>query len=211
MKKSAISVRELTVSALLIGLGILIPMVMPKVVIPPASFTLASHVPLFIAMFFSPLMAVLVALGTTAGFFITGLPPIIGFRALSHIVFALIGAFYLKKNPGIVLRNGEFSLSNGKFQAFNIVIGIIHAAVEMLVVSVFFYMGNMPDTYYANGYFYTVFVLMGLGGLIHSFIDYNIAYFIAGTLSKQFDVPVFTDAKRRYRQKLQVKNENVRV
>lgn len=39
------SIRNLTISALLIGLGILIPMVMPKIVIGPASFTLASHVP----------------------------------------------------------------------------------------------------------------------------------------------------------------------
>ena len=45
------SVRKLTISALLIGMGVIIPMVMPKIMIPPASFTLASHVPLFIAMF----------------------------------------------------------------------------------------------------------------------------------------------------------------
>ncbi len=44
-------------------------MVMPKIMIPPASFTLASHVPLFIAMFFTPGVAVAVALGTTFGFF----------------------------------------------------------------------------------------------------------------------------------------------
>ncbi len=49
--------------------GVIIPMVMPKIMIPPASFTLASHVPLFIAMFFTPGVAVAVALGTTFGFF----------------------------------------------------------------------------------------------------------------------------------------------
>ena len=48
MKKH--SVRHLTIAALLIGMGIVIPMVMPKIVIGPASFTLASHVPLFVAM-----------------------------------------------------------------------------------------------------------------------------------------------------------------
>ena len=37
---------------------------------------------------------------------------------------------------------------------------------------------------------------MGIGGLIHSLVDYNIAYFIAGTLSKYFDIPVFTAAKK---------------
>lgn len=66
----------------------------------------------------------------------------------------------------------------------------------MLVVSAFFFMGNMPETYYSGGYFYTVFILMGVGGLIHSLVDYNIAYFVAGTLSKYFGIPIFTKAKQ---------------
>ena len=40
----------LTTAALLTALAILIPQVMPKIVIPPASFTLASHVPIMIGM-----------------------------------------------------------------------------------------------------------------------------------------------------------------
>lgn len=64
------SIRHLTIAALLIGMGIVIPMVMPKIVIGPASFTLASHVPVFVAMFFSPAMAIAVALGTTFWLFL---------------------------------------------------------------------------------------------------------------------------------------------
>lgn len=41
------SVKRLTISALLIAMGIIIPMVMPRITIGPASFTLASHVPVF--------------------------------------------------------------------------------------------------------------------------------------------------------------------
>ena len=189
------SVRKLTISALLIGMGVIIPMVMPKIMIPPASFTLASHVPLFIAMFFTPGVAVAVALGTTFGFFLTT-PVIIALRALSHLVFALIGGWYLQKHQSIVLKTGQFTFTNWRFQGFNFVIGVIHSLVEMLVVSIFYFIGNMPDTYYSQGYFYTVFILMGIGGLIHSLVDYNIAYFIAGTLSKYFDIPVFTAAKK---------------
>lgn len=192
------SVRHLTISALLIGMGIIIPLVMPKIMIPPASFTLASHVPLFLAMFFSPGVAVAVALGTTFGFFLST-PVIIALRALSHIIFAVIGAWYLQKKPGIVLKDGKFTLANWKFQGFNFFIGVIHSIAEMLVVSAFYFMGNMPDTYYTEGYFYTVFILMGIGGLIHSLVDYNIAYFVAGTLSKYFDIPVFTAAKEQAR------------
>ena len=193
MKKK--SVRSLTISALLIAMGVIIPMVMPKIMIPPASFTLASHVPIFIAMFFSPGIAITVALGTTFGFFLTT-PVIIALRALSHLIFAVIGSWYLQKKPEIVLKNGQFTLANWRFQSFNFVIGIIHSIAEMLVVSVFFFVGNMPETYYSEGYFYTVFILMGIGGLIHSLVDYNIAYFVAGTLSKYFDIPVFTKAKQ---------------
>ncbi|MFV0560117.1 MAG: hypothetical protein ACK5NA_05325 [Enterococcus sp.] len=197
MKKN--SVRQLTITALLVAMGIIIPFVMPKIMIPPASFTLASHVPLFIAMFISPGVAIAVALGTAFGFFLSA-PAIIAFRALSHIVFAVIGAFYLQKKPDIVLKDGQVTLLNLRFQTFNLLLGILHAAVEMLVVSAFFFMGNMPETYYADGYFYTVFVLMGIGGLVHSFVDYNIAYFVAGTLSKSFDIPVFTKAKQQFRE-----------
>lgn len=187
------SIRNLTISALLIGLGILIPMVMPKIVIGPASFTLASHVPVFIAMFFSPLVAIAVVLGTTFGFFIST-TPIIALRAFSHLIFALFGAYYLQKHPELVLKNGKFTLANGRFQVFNLVIGLIHAIAEMIVVSAFYFMGNMPDTFYSQGYIYTVFILMGVGGLVHSLVDFNIAYFVAGALYKQFDLPIFEKA-----------------
>ncbi len=185
MKK--ISTRKLTISALLIALGILIPMVMPRIQVGPASFTLASHVPVFLAMFISPGVAIAVTLGTTIGFFIsTG--PIIAMRALSHVIFAVIGSLYLQKNPKIVL-------NKFKFTSFNIVISIIHAACEMLVVTGFFMYGNMPEAYYSQGYIYTVFLLMGIGGFIHSMIDYTIAYVVAGRLSKHFDIPVYTKAR----------------
>ena len=42
-------IQNLTLSAVLTAFSILIPMIMPvKVIIGPASFTLASHVPIFI-------------------------------------------------------------------------------------------------------------------------------------------------------------------
>ena len=62
---------KLTITALLMAIAIILPIIMPvKVVIGPASYTLASHVPIFIAMFFSPSIAVMVTLGATVGFFI---------------------------------------------------------------------------------------------------------------------------------------------
>ncbi|MGX7196907.1 hypothetical protein [Enterococcus olivae] len=183
------SVRQLTIAALLIAMGVVIPMVMPRIVIGPASFTLASHVPLFVAMFFSPKIAIAVALGTAFGFVMTA-PFIIALRALSHIVFAYIGAKYLQKHPEIIL-------SKGKFQLYNLWIGVIHSVVEMIVVALFFLWGNTAGTNYEGNFFVFLFGFMGIGGLIHSMIDYNIAYFVSNALSKVFEVPIFSKAREK--------------
>lgn len=121
------SVKRLTISALLIAMGIIIPMVMPRITIGPASFTLASHVPVFIAMFISPVVAIAVSLGTGFGFFLSA-TPIIALRALSHLIFAVIGAVILQKHPEILInKEGKFTLLNGKLQLFNVGIGVIHS------------------------------------------------------------------------------------
>lgn len=89
----------------MIGIGVIVPVVMPRIMIPPASFTLAPHVPLFIAIFFTPGVTVVAVLDTAFGFLLTT-PIIIALCALPHLVFALIGAWYLQKHPSIVLKNG---------------------------------------------------------------------------------------------------------
>ena len=190
------SVKRLTISALLIAMGIIIPMVMPRITIGPASFTLASHVPVFIAMFISPVVAIAVSLGTGFGFFLSA-TPIIALRALSHLIFAVIGAVILQKHPEILInKEGKFTLLNGKLQLFNVGIGVIHSAAELVVVSVFYTMGNLPGTYYTAGFMYSIFLVMGVAGLIHSLVDFSIAYFLASTLSKHVDIPTFTEAKQ---------------
>ena len=94
--------RNLTITALLMALAIMIPIIMPlKVVIPPASYTLASHVPIFLAMFLSRKMTACVVIGSTLGFFVAGFPIVIVMRAASHIIFALMGAYYIKHHPGV--------------------------------------------------------------------------------------------------------------
>ncbi len=161
------SVRSLSQSALLIALGIVIPMFMPKIQIEPASYTLASHVPVFISMFLSPSIAIAVVLGTALGFFMTS-PAVIALRALSHIVFAYIGSLYLQKKnrKEKVLRDPKL------FFKFNLIIAIIHAVVEAFVVFAFYRLS--PVEHMTNIFFY-LFVLVGIGGLIHSLIDFYLA------------------------------------
>lgn len=163
--------KKLTITALLTAIAIMIPMVMPiKVIIGPASFTLASHVPIFLAMFLSPGIALVVALGATLGFFVAGFPIVIVMRALSHVAFALAGAYLLKKNPDQTLG------SVGKSQLLSIVVALIHAMGETIIVSVFFFGGLVADT--SAGFFYMVFLLVGVGTFIHSIVDFLIAQYV---------------------------------
>lgn len=161
------STQKLTRTSILIALGIIIPMIMPKVSIPPASYTIASHVPVFIAMFISPGVAVAVSLGTAFGFLLS-LPLVVAIRALSHLVFAVLGALYLQKFP-------ETINSKKKLLGFNIVIAVIHATTECIAVAGFYFLSpNIVDV----NYFTVVFLMIGVGGFFHSIVDFFIAQFM---------------------------------
>ena len=156
------------VAGVLCAVGLVVPMVMPKIIIGPMSFTLASHVAIFLAMFISPAVAVAVCIGTTLGFFLTT-PLIIAMRAASHILFAVVGALIIKKRPDIIDKPAS-SL------ALNVGLALLHAVGEVAVVSPFFLSGYMfkPDQL-ATGYLMSVLVLVGGGTVLHSLIDYTIA------------------------------------
>lgn len=163
----------LTTAALLTALAILIPQVMPKIVIPPASFTLASHVPIMIGMLISPAVAVIVALGSTIGFLISGLPIEITFRAATHVIFALVGSLFLWKH-----RDYTHGI---KFQIFNVVIALIHTLAEVAIVYILLTTGfsHLDGRNLAS-----LLLILGIGGFIHSLIDFNIAIFIARGINR---------------------------
>lgn len=174
--------RRLTITALLVAIAIVIPIIMPvKIIIGPASYTLASHVPILLAMFFSPSIAVIVALGATIGFFIAGFPIVIVFRALSHVLFALVGAKILENHQEQIL--GSF----GKSQLFSFLIGLIHALGETVIVSIFF-TGLIGVQDPGSNFFYSVFLLVGVGTLIHSMVDFLIAQYIWTAQAKRLNV-----------------------
>jgi niacin transporter len=171
---------RISVAALLVAVGFVIPMYSPfKIILEPAaSFTLGSHVAIFIAMFISPLTAVTVALGTAAGFFFAGVfPPFVVLRAASHVVFATAGAFYLKKakNP---------MDSALRLRIFSFLIALIHASCEVAVVSVFYFGGSMSAAVYQKSFLTYVVLLVGLGTVIHSMVDFEIALLIKAALEK---------------------------
>lgn len=160
--------KDIVYAALLIALGVLIPMVMPKFDTGIASYTLGSHVPVMTAMFISPMTTILVAIGTAISYLMTS-TPIVATRALSHIVFALLGSFMIQKNRNIIKTAKSETM-------FNITIGLIHIAAECLVVTVFLFSGAAD----LKTIFTTVVIAVGLGGFAHSFVD----FFITAKITK---------------------------
>lgn len=162
---------HMVLAGILCAIGIVVPMFMPRIVLGPMSFTLASHVAVFLGMFISPAVAVAICIGTTIGFFLTT-PAIIALRAASHIVFAFIGAAYLKRNPDILNRPVASTV-------FNFLIALLHAATEMIIVTPFFMSGALfTAEQLANGFVASVVLLVGLGTVIHSMLDYSISILV---------------------------------
>ncbi len=175
---TSVRVHRMTLAAVLCAIGIIIPMFMPlKIVIPPASFTFASHVPIFIAMFISPVTALSVSVITTGGFLFGGFPIVIVVRAATHVIFAFAGALFLRNRRQILQ-------SIPKAALFAFVISIIHGACEVIAVTPFFVTGSLKEAFYSQGYLMSVLGLVGAGTVLHSMVDFFIAALIWKPLSK---------------------------
>ena len=97
---------------------------------------------------------------------------IVVLRALSQVIFAVVGAKIIES------RNLMDTIDDSKVksQLFSFSIALIHALGETLVVTVFFYGGLGLDN--SQGFFYTVFLLVGVGTLVHSMVDFLLAQYI---------------------------------
>lgn len=175
-------IHTMVTAALLVAVGIAIPMFFPKIVIPPASFTLASHVPIFIAMFISPYVALAVCLGTTVGFFFST-PLIVALRAFSHLIWAMIGAILLKKYPDLLH-------SPKKAGLFGLLLAVIHALGEVAVTTWFYFSGMAAENFYQNGFVFSVLLMVGVGTIVHSMVDYGISLLVWKGISKRVSIPV---------------------
>jgi niacin transporter len=187
--KTEIKIKTMTLAGLLCAIGIIIPIFAPKIVLEPASFTLASHVPVFIAMFISPSVSISVALLTSLGFLVSGTPIIIVLRALTHVIFAALGSYMLKKNNNILLSLKSTGI-------FSFLIALVHAAAEVTVVT-YYYWGGSMTAYEEKGYLVSVLGLVGLGTIIHSMIDFGIAVIIWNPLQKIITIPANAKVKTR--------------
>lgn len=152
-------VKKLTYTALLTAWVIIIPIYFKglQVVIPPFTATLTAHVPIFLSMLLGPEAAVMVALGSALGFFISA-PIVVAARALMHVVVALVGAMMIKKGKS--------------FTSALVVTGPIHAILEALVVIPFGYT------------MYKILIVVGVGTLLHHTADAIISKVLVKAISK---------------------------
>ena len=93
-------VKEMTYAGLLTALAIIIPVQFGflRIVVPPFTATLSAHVPMMLAMLISPMVAVIVGVGSTLGFLMSGLAMPVVLRAATHIVVGYIGAKIIIRN-----------------------------------------------------------------------------------------------------------------
>ena len=161
MTNSTKKIQLMIINALLLALAIIIPLIFPKIYIPPFSATLASHLPVMVAMFINPISAVFVSIGSAVGFFFA-FPGnmIIAARALTHLVFAFVGSYLIKKKVNIFL--------------IIILTAILHALFEMMIVMI-------PPF---NFDFIESALWVGVGTLAHHFVDAIITYPVILTLRK---------------------------
>jgi niacin transporter len=186
-------VKIMTISALLCALGILIPMTFPRIRLDAfgASYTLASHVPVIIAMFISPTVAAFVASVTTIGFFIGGFPIVVVLRALTHIIFVMTGALMLKKRPHMLQSMRSIVL-------YTVFLSFIHGVAEVAAVALFNWANGISITDYDNGFFTTVILLVGVGTLIHSLVDFTIAVLVWKPLQQIISIPANANIRLKH-------------
>ncbi len=156
--KSRQSIKSLTIAGLLTALAIVIPLYMPKLPVPqPFSVTPASHLAVILSMFVNPFTVFCTVIGGTIAFFAV-LGPVVAMRAFSHILFALVGCYMLKKRYNLI-----FTI---------IVTALLHALGEVLVVYVFSLFG-MADA--------TMYFMWGVTGgitLLHHCFDFAISMIV---------------------------------
>lgn len=172
-QKQMSKTKLLTISAVLVAFGFVIPYFMPSIQVVPGyvTVTIGSHAPIMMAMFINPLTALITSLLTTVAFLAKGMPLPIVIRAFSHCIFAVLGSFVAKK-----CLNKKLTLV-----LFSLVISLIHAFFEIIAVYVSFLIlgGNQVNI----SPFY-VFVIVGAVSIVHSLVDFFIAYFIYLPINK---------------------------
>ena len=157
--ESSNKIKKMVFAAVLTAIAIIIPTQFGflKITIPPFTATIASHVPMFLAMLISPAVAAFVGIGSALGFFITS-DPVVAARAAMHIIVGFIGALIVNKNKS--------------FKKAIAITAPIHGILEGLVVIPFGYS------------VYEFIVVVAIGTTLHHIVDGVLSYSLANSLAK---------------------------
>ena len=162
-------IKQMVYAGLLTAFAIIIPIQFGflKIMIPPFTATLAAHVPMMMAMLISPAVAIVVGIGSTIGFLISGMPMPVVARAATHIVVGYIGA-------KIIIRDQNYIKAA-------IITAPIHAILEMIVVIPFIGLN-----------LYQLLIITAVGGMLHHCVDSVIAYVLINLVAKTRKKDIYT-------------------
>ena len=163
-----IKIKQMVYAGLLTALAIIIPIQFGflKVIIPPFTATLAAHVPMMLAMLISPAVAIVVGIGSTLGFVISGTPAPVVARAATHIIVGYIGA--------------KIILSNQSYVKAAVITAPIHGLLEMLVVIPFIGFNV-----------YQLLIVIAVGTILHHSVDSAIANAIVKAVAKSRNKDIY--------------------
>ncbi len=166
--------KDIVIAALLTSMSILIPNIFPSIPLGPFTATFASHLPVVVSMFISPVVAAITSVGSVLGFTIKfiSMPWVIA-RAAMHIPFAILGAYMIKRNWNI---------------AFTILFTmIVHSVLEVVAVLPFLnIMPVTPKTLDIAGVSVSLTwaMVILIGTMLHHLIDFAIAMLVVPLLKK---------------------------
>ena len=161
-------IKQMVYAALLTALAIIIPIQFGflKIVMPPFTATLASHVPMMLAMLISPAVSIVVGIGSTLGFLMSGMPMVVVFRAATHILVGYVGAKIIMKSKN--------------YKKATMITAPVHGIAEMIVVIPFIGLD-----------LFQLLIVTAVGTIIHHFIDGAIAYSLAKAMSKARNTDIY--------------------
>lgn len=162
-------IKQMVYAGLLTALAIIIPVQFGflKITIPPFTATLAAHVPMMLSMLISPAVAIVVGIGSTIGFLISGMPMPVVARAATHIIVGYIGA-------KMIIRDQNYIKAAA-------ITAPIHGLLEMIVVIPFIGFN-----------LYQLLIITAIGGILHHCVDSVIAYVLIKSVAKARQKDIYT-------------------
>ncbi|MEG1719034.1 MAG: hypothetical protein RR306_01795 [Clostridia bacterium] len=180
IQKKLNKTRLITISALLTAISFLMVYIVPTIDIGVWSLTVGSHVPTFIAMFISPVTAVFTYLGTLLAFIIKTGNIFVWLRAGSHIFFIIAGLLILRKYDMLKATKNKYL----KVSLFGLVIALVHGIFEALSVVLGLAVGFVLPSTGGNSTLVYLLLIVCLGTVVHSIIDFALAYAVYIALNK---------------------------